>query len=204
MPADKTCVPKAPYQLETYTGLYVQPPELKPEEIDIHDIAHALSQMARHGGHCLKRMSVAQHCCLVHDYLVSKGVPPEGCFQGLMHDAEEAYLVDIPRPVKYRPEMESYRNWGKELRRRIYDRFGIEPTRWERLVKAADNAILIAEIRQWKRSKGCYMDKGVIGAPVRIIPWTDSKAEWCFLMRFWGYREEGLVAALPVGEQDES
>jgi hypothetical protein len=80
---------------QTYTGkrFYVADP--RPEDVDIIDIAHALSMMCRYSGHVSMFYSVAEH-----SLLVSHMVPPEDALCGLLHDATEAYLSDLTRPVK--------------------------------------------------------------------------------------------------------
>lgn len=85
---------KNPY-ITTFTGkkFYFLAPT--PDMVDLEDIAHALSNLCRFGGHTKKFYSVAQH-----SYLVSAQCNPENALAGLLHDATEAYLVDIPKPIK--------------------------------------------------------------------------------------------------------
>lgn len=81
--------------IETFTGKKVYPLEPCSSEYCIEDIAHALSLTCRYGGHSSDFYSVAQHCCIVSDLC------PEGLkLVGLMHDAAEAYLGDVPSPIK--------------------------------------------------------------------------------------------------------
>jgi uncharacterized protein len=68
----------------------------KKEDIHIIDIAHALSNLCRYGGHSPKFYSVAQHAVLCSH---QPGTPQEQ-MEFLMHDASEAYLIDLPRPIK--------------------------------------------------------------------------------------------------------
>jgi len=85
--------------ITTYTGRKVRPlpVEGEPASGDIHllDIAHALSQICRYGGHTKQFYSVAQH-----SVLASRFIDPEHAKWGLFHDAAEAYLGDMTRPVK--------------------------------------------------------------------------------------------------------
>ncbi len=90
--------------IRTFTGRLVNPLCLKPEDVDIQDIAHALSNMCRFNGHVRRFYSVAEHCIRVASL-----VPPEQAFEGLMHDRSETYLPDMTRPVKYSPEMAFFR-----------------------------------------------------------------------------------------------
>jgi hypothetical protein len=86
------------YWFTTYTGKKFYPFNPRIEDIDIEDIAHALSLICRFGGHLPEHYSVAQHSVLV-SYLV----PIELRLEGLMHDAAEAYIGDVIRPIKKHP-----------------------------------------------------------------------------------------------------
>lgn len=68
-------------------------------DFDIEDIAHALSNTCRFAGH-VNFYSVAEHSIRVASWLESKGASPQVQLAGLLHDASEAYLLDIPRPWK--------------------------------------------------------------------------------------------------------
>jgi hypothetical protein len=81
--------------IQTYTGRQFWPLDPSPDEIFIEDIAHALSMQCRFTGHCLRFYSVAEH-----SVFVSRLVPSEHALWGLLHDASEAYLCDLARPVK--------------------------------------------------------------------------------------------------------
>src|ERR1700743_459210 len=103
--------------IETYTGRAFWPLSPTPEAISIIDIAHALSNQCRYSGHVRFFYSVAQHCCLLAQWLEANGGSALDCLQILMHDAPEGYLVDIPRPVKqYMPE---YRVWDHRINEAI-------------------------------------------------------------------------------------
>jgi hypothetical protein len=81
--------------METLSGIKFYPLEAKVDKFSIKDIAHALSNICRWGGHTAYHFSVAQHCCIMSS-LVNK----EYALEALMHDATEAYLGDIPTPIK--------------------------------------------------------------------------------------------------------
>ncbi len=89
----------------TASGKQVWPCDVRPEDLDIEDIAHALSMQCRFAGHTRIFYSVAEH-----SVLVSKHLPPELALVGLLHDAAESLVQDIIRPIKIQPSMQGYRD----------------------------------------------------------------------------------------------
>ena len=79
----------------TYTGRTYHFLDPQDEETDIIDIAHALSLLCRYNGATPEFYSVAEH-----SVIVSRLVLPEFAFDGLMHDAAEAYCGDVITPLK--------------------------------------------------------------------------------------------------------
>lgn len=105
----------------TYTGVKFYPLDPRPEDINIEDIAHALSNICRFTGHCKEFYSVAQH-----SILASELATPENKMWALLHDASEAYLCDVPRPLKYLEGFESfYREAEGELMYAVAERFDL-------------------------------------------------------------------------------
>src|ERR1700724_2684254 len=88
---------------QTFTGRRFYPLSPRVEDVCIEDIAHALSNICRYGGHCREFYSVAQHCNMVSDWM------PEFKLEGLLHDSPEAYIGDMVRPVKHSAEMKAFR-----------------------------------------------------------------------------------------------
>lgn len=98
--------------MQTFTGKAIDPMNMCPEDVSFHDIAHSLAYQTRYAGHFPKHYSIAEHCVLIHDFIqawersesLDAICPPnqntELALWGLLHDASEAYLVDVPRPVK--------------------------------------------------------------------------------------------------------
>lgn len=81
--------------MQTFTGKRFHFQETPPEDIDIVDIAHALSNKPRFGGHLDDTFSVAQH-----SLVICRLLPPEYALEGLLHDCAEAYLPDVYTPLK--------------------------------------------------------------------------------------------------------
>lgn len=165
--------------IQTYTGRQFWPLEPRLEDVDIVDIAHALSNLCRYGGHVERFYSVAQHCVLV-----SRVVPREHALRGLLHDASEAYLIDVPRPIKRAEGMEAYREAEKRLEVVIYERFGLSPQDPE-CIKTADNQLLRTEQRDlMKPAPAAWKDYRVGALPEKIEPWSPLASRITFLNRF--------------------
>lgn len=123
--------------MQTYTGRAYWPIDPRPEDVNIYDIAHHLSMLCRYTGACRKFYSVAEH-----SIWVSCSVPTEHALIGLMHDAAEAYVNDIARPLKYNlsdyAEIEEL-NW-----RAIAERFDL-PIEIPQCVKDIDRRMCVSE-----------------------------------------------------------
>lgn len=162
--------------IATYTGRWIQPLEPNPDAIDINDIAHSLAMQCRFTGHTRKFYSTAQHCILV-----SEIVPEEFALWGLLHDASEAYVSDVARPVKHANAEfgEVYRAVEDKLLEAVATRFNLvwpEPAE----VKVADKMMLRAEQRD-------LMPNDPIPGEVwegEVIPWGPVKAERKYLERY--------------------
>jgi len=164
--------------LQTFSGGRFWPMDPRPGEVAIEDIAHSLSNLCRFAGHCVEFYSVAQHSVLVSDY-----VPRPHAFRALLHDAAEAYLVDLPRPVKL--ELPEYRALEKKVQAAIYQRFGLSGED-SPCIKEADDRVLAQEHRDlmavspydWGR-----LDR-LKPLPVGIVPQSPRNAYGSFLIQF--------------------
>ena len=123
--------------MQTYTGMRFYPLDPRPEDIAPADIAHALSHICRYGGHVDRFYSVAEHCVLL-----SHAVPQEHALWALMHDAAEAYVGDMVRPLK--ESMRDFRDVEDRILRAIGRRFWL-PIEIPAEVKEADTRILLDE-----------------------------------------------------------
>lgn len=162
--------------MQTYTGRQFFPLDPLPEEVDILDIAHALSNMCRYAGHCDRFYSVAEH-----SVYVSQVVDPRHAFVALMHDAAEAYVMDVPRPLKRHL---SDHGWIEEgVWHAISEKFEL-PEVIPDEVWVADNAVLLAEAKQILKPHPAPWDVPGEPANVRIACHRPSTAKLMFLDRF--------------------
>ena len=172
--------------IQTASGRKYYPGDPLACDVVIDDIAHALSHICRYAGHCKEFYSVAEH-----SYHVSFLVPREHALLGLLHDATEAYLVDLPRPVKRLPQirdgyadLEHY-NWNA-----IASKFGLPRMHeWPKTVKHADTAILLAEravlMQPIEAHDWLGEDFDGTAPEVAIECWSPKVARHNFLTRFY-------------------
>lgn len=142
---DKDGVLRVGDWIQTYTGKQIFPLDPVRNVYDIIDIAAALSKLTRYNGHCLRFYSVAEHCVLMARRARDLGYGDATCRAMLMHDASEAYLIDVPRPIK--PSLGGYMEIEAALMVVIAARFGFE---WPlpAIVKTFDTNMLNDEMRQ--------------------------------------------------------
>jgi 5'-deoxynucleotidase YfbR-like HD superfamily hydrolase len=169
--------------IATFTGKQFFLLEPRLEDIDIIDIAHALALQCRWTGHPKFHYSVAQH-----SYYCSFLGPENEAFDRLMHDAPEAYIGDLNRPLKHYTEAGvAYRRQEAIIQKAIAERFGysvVEPPS----VKIADNSMLFAEKKQimgytfeepQEEIRQYDVHNGIV-----IESWTPGQAKQMFLSRF--------------------
>ncbi len=170
--------------IETFSGLPFQPLTPRAEDIRIQDIAHALSHQCRFAGHTRVFYSVAEHCVRVSRLLDVCGHPRTVVLQGLLHDASEAYLVDIPKPLKESEVFAGYREIEGYLQAMIFEAFELPP-RESRLVRTADAVLLATEARDlmpYRSEHWCDLPQPPLTE--KIVPWSSAEAERAFLLRF--------------------
>lgn len=164
--------------MQTFTGQKFWPADPRAEEIDIHDIAHALSLQCRYAGHCLRFYSVAEHCVLLANAV------PEQKLWALLHDASEAYLVDVPRPTK--PSLTGYAELENAIMAKVAERFKLLPfSIVPSIVEEYDFRMLVDE-------KAQNMFDGPVWGSIEGVPpvgvtlhfWGPEEAERQFLAAF--------------------
>lgn len=165
--------------IQTYTGRKFYPLNPSADDISILDIAHALSMKCRYNGHCERFYSVAEH-----SFHVSHQVPQEHAMWGLLHDAAEAYLPDVPRPIK--PHLPGFRELEASIMVCVVRCFApylgglSEPES----VKRADTAILADEMAQLMGEPPApwNLPEPPLGVTLHCL--TPEHAENAFLRRF--------------------
>lgn len=147
--------------LETVSGRFIDVSDPQPYQIDIEDIGWGLSRMPRFAGQTItiQPYTVAQHCCLVTDLASDMfvSVSPKLSLMCLLHDAAEAYIGDIPSPIKKHPAIkDAIKDFEYGLLNRIYAKFHLpEPTEDERaMIKACDMKALALEANSFMQSRG--------------------------------------------------
>ena len=123
----------------TNSGKHFDLLDPQPDMIDIMDIAHGLANECRFAGQCVAFYSVAQH-----SVAASKIVAPEFALEALLHDASEAYLKDIPSPLK--ALLPDYKKIEERLEGVIRARYGL-PEAQSAAVTDADRIMLATERR---------------------------------------------------------
>lgn len=97
------------------SGRYVDPFNIRVEDISIKDIAHHLSMICRYNGGCLTNWSVAEHCVALAIAVKRAGGTLMQQLTALLHDASEAYIGDIVRPLKVLPQFEFHTTLDRHI-----------------------------------------------------------------------------------------
>lgn len=181
--------------VQTHSGRAFDLRAPSPEMVCPEDIAYSLSMQCRYGGHTLTFYSVAEHCCLIHDWLAQQGGPEWLPVAGLLHDAHECYVSDFPAPMKRLMEadalgaMEAYERITMRIDAVVAARFGLSPA-WltDPRVRDADYRILLDERDQVMAPPP--RDWGIDGLPlgVEIEGWAPWYAEREYLRRLEAWK----------------
>ncbi len=186
--------------IRTYTGLKFWPLNPWADDVIIEDIAHALSLVCRWTGHTYCFYSVAEHSIRVSklaeqlflaEYkrrdIATLAMAREVALWGLLHDASEAYLCDVPSPLKHAPGFgQLYKGFERTLTAVIAERFDLIP-HMPSVVKEADVVLLNTEARDLMDVAEADVDEWrVAGArlPEAIFPMDPQHAEVEFMRRF--------------------
>lgn len=132
--------------MRTYTGLQIDPLNICESDIKIEDIAHSLSLLCRGGGHLNTFYSVAQHSINCAREAMGRGYRKDVVLGCLLHDASEAYISDIIRPVKQ--YLNLYLEIEKEFMKMIFKKYKLQClTQNDRqIIKKIDDEMLQHEL----------------------------------------------------------
>jgi hypothetical protein len=185
--------------ITTYSGISFDPLNPDPAQVRIYDIAHHLSNTCRFAGATSKFYSVAQHSLLVCA-LLPLDAGPWAHLLGLLHDAAEAYLTDLPTPVKHHTRFANFRTAEVEVQAAVESRLLIDEgcsydeldDLWP-LVKAADAKACFIEAKK-------FMPKAFdFGAPDpdlgrltfnNMQAWPPPVAKQRYLEHYWDQLQE--------------
>ena len=172
-----------PY-LQTVSGRWVNPFDPDPSQLDAGDIARALANQCRFGGHSRVFYSVAQHSVIVSELVEQRGGDVDDAFAALMHDATEAYLGDMPHPLKHRSALgAAYKEAEDHLEQAIRARFRIKPEVPE--IKRADRALLATERRAFSAETWHWPElEGVEPLDLELTAWSPDEAAAAFARRY--------------------
>lgn len=152
----------------TSTGSEFRYDDIASNRITIEDIAHALSNQCRFSGHTRFFYSVAEHSVHVMRQARRYGLGID--VAALLHDAAEAAIVDVPRPLKYMPGLDGYRAVEACVEGLIRGTFGFELEPWaKQAIKRADRDLLVSEAIALLPDAEAHFQK-----------WSPTRLWWCF------------------------
>lgn len=172
--------------LKTFTGRFVDPFNMKVDDIDIEDISKALSNLCRFAGH-VEFYSVAQHsyyCCMLAESMGADEDTIKACFA---HDFSEAYATDLPRPIK--KFIPSYIEMENKIQEVIAEKFNL-PYPFPAFVHIIDNAMLSTELKQLQKVDGkewasrSVSEKTDIIVDIEIKPMLPKEAYSLFINEY--------------------
>ncbi len=178
-------------KIQTFSGLYVDPLNMRIEDIVLEDIAHALAMKCRFNGHSLEFYSVGDHSIRCCRYLGHKYRNIQLALCGLFHDLSETFAPDMPRPLK--DSISGYREAEDAILKIGAEKFGFQ---WPmpKEYKEADEVILALETRdlmghdafgKWgKKHLKDYNAEQLAETYPKIIPMSPSEAEFMFKVAY--------------------
>ena len=158
--------------MNTYSGKKFDPLEMTPDNVFLEDIAHALSLLCRGGGHLKHFYSVGQHSINCAEEARARGWSERMQLACLLHDASEAYISDIIRPVKI--HLSNYLEIEGKIMGQIWKRFGLADLSEEenRKWKQIDDDILLYELKELIKGKTEITCRELYSCPdIEEKPW---------------------------------
>lgn len=185
--------PKLEPWIETFTGKKFDFSNPQPDMIDIADIAHALSLLCRYNGHCSQFYSVAEHSVLLARHVMEHGAyKPTDMLTMLLHDAAEAYIGDMPAPLKdMMPQFKELENQIEFViahKFKLYHPFPVYIKEFDlRILK--DEKEQIMGVVEWGKQMAHVFPLGI-----KLQCWTPEQAERKFIQTF-----EHICTLISVG-----
>ncbi|MBR0157070.1 MAG: phosphohydrolase [Clostridia bacterium] len=169
--------------MNTFTGKKFDPMYITPDDIDVRDIAHALSLVCRGCGHLRRFYSVAQHSVNCAKEAIARGSSQRVALACLLHDASEAYIADIIRPIK--EHLPDYARIETMIMDAVFARFGLADLSEEenRIWKRIDDDLLDNELRELLPGEEERIPVGLSSKP-ELGEKPFAEAEWEFLALF--------------------
>lgn len=166
------------------SGVYFDLANPSHELIKIEDIAASLSKTCRFGGHCKGFYSVAEHCVLAAEAAMDAGECGEACRAIFLHDAAEAYVGDVVKPLKVM--LPEFCRIEKRIEREIEKAFGVDLFNHEGVIRKYDLAMLFCERRQlFGEDNLLWYGEGEVEPISRNIKfWIPEKAYSMFMMMY--------------------
>lgn len=199
MPQDTIAVSVASGpQIRLRSGAWFDLLDPASSEFTIDDIAHGLAHTCRYAGQADGFYSVAEHSILVSEVALGHE------YAALLHDAAEAFIGDVTRPLKQL--LPEYKRLEKSIEEAIFARFDVGCVHPD--VKKADLEVLAAEQAQLmpEGTDAWANEAGISAAPVRVERMAPAEAKLRFLERYHILRQS-LVSAhgspRPIEEAEE-
>ncbi|HYG76508.1 MAG TPA: phosphohydrolase [Planctomycetota bacterium] len=180
--------------MQTFTGRQFWPLDPKPEDVCIEDIAHALALKCRFGSHSREFYSVAQH-----SVYVAQIVPSHLQMRALLHDAAEAYLPDVGRPIKGRLSavlfyggdfnVVNFKNLESRVLFAIAGALGVCGPFDFPEIKYADDVLLATEARDLMAEPPVPWHPLPEALPFKLEAWGPGRAESEFLRAYERLRD---------------
>lgn len=151
--------------ITTYLKKHIDPTSASADDIDIVDIAHALSLLCRANGHFEHFYSVAQHSINCAKEAEARGYSRRVQLGCLLHDASEAYLSDVTRPIK--AQLHKYLEIEEKLQNTIHNKW-ITPSLTAEEIKQVfeiDDAILYHEFLNLLDEKISDVEPQILSKP---------------------------------------
>lgn len=177
---------KKQFYISTYSGKYFDPEKPGMEDIDINDIAHALSMLARANGHFEDFFSVGAHSVNCALESMARGNSPKVSLACLLHDGAEAYIGDMTRPLKIR--FPKFKEIEVALQNAIFQKYAnvetFPPPYWNEVMDI-DNSMLFFEFKEFHPTLNIQKEVSEIHIDIKQMKKESTIVEMEFLNLFY-------------------